>query len=141
MIVVDTGPIVAAAFGDDGDHERCVAEFARLRKARSPLFVPSFVAGEACYMLAKLGGAEVEADFLRSLESGWFTQIDLTRTDLARIATLVERYPNLPLGAADASVIAVAERLHVTEVLTLDTRDFSVVRPSHVPTLTLLPGY
>lgn len=92
-------------------------------------------------MLAKLGGAEVEADFLRSLESGWFTQIDLTRTDLARIATLVERYPNLPLGAADASVIAVAERLHVTEVLTLDTRDFSVVRPSHVPTLTLLPGY
>lgn len=57
-----------------------------------------------------------------------FAQIGLTRTDLARVAALVERYPNLPLGAADASVVVVAERLHVTEVLTLDTRDFSVVR-------------
>jgi len=40
----------------------------------------------------------------------------------------------------DASVVAVAERLKVTEVFTLDVRHFAAVRPVHVPAFTLLPG-
>ncbi|MEO3799547.1 PIN domain-containing protein [Nonomuraea sp. B1E8] len=139
MIVVDTGPIVAATFRDDKNHERCVQEFMRLRNAGHPLLVPSFVAGESCYMIGKLGGAKAEAAFLRLLESGWFRLVDLAESDLSRIAVLVERYHDLPLGAADASVVAVAERMRVTEVMTIDVRDFSVVRPAHVPALTLLP--
>ena len=139
MIVVDTGPIVAATFEDDDDHERCVKEFASLRRTARPLLVPSFVAGEVCYMLGKLGGPKAEAAFIRLLEAGWFRLVDLVEADLARIAVLVERYHDLPLGAADASVVAVAERMRLTEVMTLDVRDFSVVRPVHVPAFTLLP--
>ena len=45
----------------------------------------------------------------------------------------------LPLGTSDASVVAVAERLGIAEVATLDRRHFSVVRPKHVPAFTLLP--
>lgn len=90
-------------------------------------------------MLSRLGGAEAEGSFLRSLESGWFTLTCPTKDDLARMATLVERYSNLPLGAADASVVAVAERMGISEVFTIDTRDFSVVRPSHVARFILLP--
>ena len=56
MIVVDTGPIVAATFQDDKNHERCVQEFMRLHKANRALLVPSFVAAESCYMIGKLGG-------------------------------------------------------------------------------------
>ena len=56
------------------------------------------------------------------------------------MAEMVERYADLPLGAADASVIAVAERLGAREIATLDRRDFTVVRPSHVNALTLLPN-
>ncbi|WP_232327721.1 hypothetical protein [Herbidospora yilanensis] len=77
-------------------------------------------------MLGKIGGAKVEAGFLRSLRSGIFD--------------LVERYSDRPLGSADASVVAVAERLRIAEVFTLDTRDFSVVRPAHVTAFTLVPG-
>jgi uncharacterized protein len=51
----------------------------------------------------------------------------------------VRRYADLPLGAVNASVIAIAERLAVAEVATLDLRHFSVVRPSHVRSLNLLP--
>jgi len=40
--------------------------------ADRPLLVPSFIAGESCYMIGKLGGAKAEAAFLRLLESGWF---------------------------------------------------------------------
>jgi hypothetical protein len=44
-----------------------------------------------------------------------------------------------PGGTADASVIAVAERLGVIEIATIDRRHFTVVRPRHVETFTLLP--
>jgi predicted nucleic acid-binding protein len=56
VIVVDTGPIVAATFRDDKNHERCVQEFVRLRHAGRPLLAPSFVAGESCYMMWRLCG-------------------------------------------------------------------------------------
>jgi uncharacterized protein len=69
-----------------------------------------------------------------------FHLVDLTDDDLDRMAGLVERYSDLPLGSADASVVAVAERLRINEVFTLDTRDFSVIRPVHVAAFTLIPG-
>ncbi|GAA5767182.1 hypothetical protein Aros01_03684 [Streptosporangium roseum] len=55
------------------------------------------------------------------------------------MSELVEVYADLPLGVVDASVIAVAERLGLTEVATLDRRHFTVVRPRHVDAFTLLP--
>jgi hypothetical protein len=58
---------------------------------------------------------------------------------LARMAELVRAYADLPLGAVDASVIAIAERLKLTDVATLDRRHFTVVRPKHAKALNLLP--
>jgi len=55
------------------------------------------------------------------------------------MAELIERYQDLRLGTTDASVIALAERLDVNEIATLDRRHFTVVRPLHVQALTLLP--
>lgn len=133
MIVVDTGSIVAAAIRNDRKHDVCVEVFNQFRRERRELLVPAFVAGEVSYMLGKIGGAKVEAGFLRSLTSGVFHLVELTDDDLDRIVDLVERYSDLPLGSADASVVAVAERLRITE-------DFSVVRPAHVAALTLVPG-
>ncbi|MEV7803590.1 PIN domain-containing protein [Microbispora sp. NPDC088329] len=91
-------------------------------------------------MLGRQGGPKAEAAFVRLLESGWFRLVDLTESDLARIAVLVERYHDLPLGAADASVVAVAERTRIAELMTVDVRDFPVVRPIHTPAFTLRPA-
>lgn len=55
------------------------------------------------------------------------------------MAELVETYSSLPLGTSDASVIALAERLAINEVATLDHRHFAVARPRHTASLTLLP--
>lgn len=136
MIVVDTGPLVAMANEQDRYHVRCVEWF---DEAPRPLLVPAPILTEVCYLLERERGAVVEAEFLRSVRDEVFTLVALTRSDLDRMAELVETYSSLPLGAADASVIAVAERLKVTEVATLDRRHFTVVRPSHVDALTLLP--
>lgn len=59
--------------------------------------------------------------------------------DRERVLELVARYGNLRLGTTVASIIAIAERLGVTRIATLDRRRFSVVRARHVEAFTLLP--
>ena len=90
-------------------------------------------------MLAAGRAARHRAAFLTSVATGEFEQVTITAADLARMAELVRAYADLPLGAVDASVIAVAERLKLTDVATLDLRHFTVVRPQHTAALNLLP--
>lgn len=139
MIVCDTAPLVAAALYKDPDHHRCVELFTGLRLANRQMVLPAPIVAEVGYLLAAKGGARTEADFLRALADGDFVTADMTTADYARMAELVEQYADLPLGTSDASVIALAERLDVDEVATLDHRHFTVVRPRHVKALTLLP--
>jgi uncharacterized protein len=79
------------------------------------LALPSPVVTEACYLLAREAGARAEAAFLGSL-----ADLDLDRDDWRSAAELLVRYSDLPLGAVDASVVAVAERLGLTEIATID---------------------
>lgn len=55
------------------------------------------------------------------------------------MAELVQQYADMDLGTTDASVIAVAERLGVTDIATIDRRHFTAVRPRHVEAFTMLP--
>lgn len=55
------------------------------------------------------------------------------------MAELVERYADFPLGGADASVVALAERLEAPVIVTLHRRHFAAVRPSHGEAFELLP--
>jgi predicted nucleic acid-binding protein len=135
VILVDTGPLVAAANADDQFHEVCAEA---LRHAEPPLLVSGPVIAEVCYLLARAGGAAAPALFLRSFEEDFLTLADLETGDLTRAADLVERYADLPLDATDACSVALAERHEITEVITLDN-DFRVVRPAHVDALSVLP--
>jgi predicted nucleic acid-binding protein len=137
VILLDTGPLVAAALSGDANHVRCTNLFTALHLNAEPMLVPSLVVTEVRYMLEREAGPRVEATFLRSLADGDFTVVDLEPADYARAAELVSVYADLPLGAVDAAVVA--ERLGIGEVATLDRRHFTIVRPRHVPALTLLP--
>jgi uncharacterized protein len=53
---------------------------------------------------------------------------------------LVTTYASLGLWTVDAPVVAVAERLELTEIATMNSRDFRVVRPKHCEAFVLLPG-
>jgi predicted nucleic acid-binding protein len=139
VIICDTGPLVAAALSNDADHLACVKLFTDLHSAGTELLVPATVIAEVGYLLAREAGPRVESLFLRSLADGDFSIVELTVADCSRMADLVVTYGSLPLGTTDASVVAVAERLKLTEVATLDRRHFTVVRPNHVSALTLLP--
>lgn len=55
------------------------------------------------------------------------------------MAELIRKYPELDLDGADASIVALAERLHLDTVATIDRRDFSVIRPNHCAAFNLVP--
>jgi uncharacterized protein len=65
---------------------------------------------------------------------------ELEDQDPRRMAELVEAYMDLPLGIVDAAEIALAERLRLIQIATLNHRHFIVVRPSHTAAFVLLPG-
>lgn len=134
LAIVDAGPLYAAADADDVDHDACVAALAR------PDIVPVVAAlalAEATYLIGARLGAGAEAAFLRGLAS-WPIEAP-TPEDLDRMAELVDTYANFPLGGADASVVALAERLGAPAVITLDRRHFAAVRPTHVDAFDQLP--
>lgn len=94
---------------------------------------------EVTHLLATRLGAEPEVRFLGDLAAGAFAIEPVAASDWLRVAELVATYRDLPLGTVDASVVAAAERLAITEVATIDRRHFGVVRPAHAQTFTLLP--
>lgn len=104
-----------------------------------PLLVPTLVITEVVYLLGSRLGVEPEVRFLADLADGAFTVEPVAAGDWLRIAELVARYRDLPLGTVAASVVAAAERLGITEIATVDRRHFSIVRPRHTEAFTLLP--
>jgi predicted nucleic acid-binding protein len=96
VILVDTGPLVAAAEADDRLHELCAEA---LRGAVPPRLVSGPVVAGVCYCSLGTPGAGAEAPFLRSFREGFLTLVDLTAADLASAAELVETYVDPPLDA------------------------------------------
>lgn len=137
VLVVDTGVLYAAADTRDGDHDAC-RDLIETRPA-SDLLVPATVIVECAWLIATRLGDPAETAFVASVAAGEITATELTAIDYRRCAELLEIYGDLHLGLVDASVVAVAERLGITTVATLNHRDFAVVRPAHCDTLELVP--
>lgn len=89
-------------------------------------------------MIQRRFGAKAECAFLKGLLD---VEIEPpNRTDWQRMIELVTKYSDLPLGATDASIVALAERLEATKLITLDREHFSAVQPLHAEGFELLPG-
>ncbi len=123
MILVDTGPFVALFDPKDREHERCQGILERIRESLTTT-VP--VLTETFHMLTPGSrGADCLRDFvLRGGVSVWF----MDDPAMARAFELMEKYVNLPMDLADASLITAAETLETRKIFTIDLRDFSVYR-------------
>ena len=58
--------------------------------------------------------------------------------DLLRMRRLMAKYADLPMDFADASLVAVAERMDLRLILTLD-HHFGLYRPRHTRSFEVLP--
>ncbi len=133
-MIVDTGPLVAAANRADPDAAACrellVGETGRL-------VIPALVVAEAGYLIERDLGPHAEAVFVRSLSTTRYEVVNVEPEDLTRAAALIEKYDDLPLGVTDASLIAIALRRGETRIATLDRRHFTVV--AEIADAELLP--
>jgi predicted nucleic acid-binding protein len=137
-MLVDTGPVVAAVNPRDVQHEVCRD---LLDGREGELLVSPYVSPRSAGWFPP--GSGQPPNLIDAVAGGELRQVDLTHTDLQRIAELLRRYADLHggtgLSAADASIVAVAERLNIREIATLDVTDFTLVRPNHVPHFTPSP--
>ncbi len=101
--------------------------------------MPQLVVTEVTYLLATRLGAAAEVRFLGDLAGGALAPVAVEPADWLRIAELVAKYADLPLGTVDASVVAAAERLDLGTIATFDRRHFGVVRPRHLDAFELVP--
>lgn len=104
-----------------------------------PLLVPVLCFAETVHLAQTRLGTPVELRFVADVAAGSLFIEQLEPADVERSAVLVATYRDLPLGTVDASVVAAAERLGITQIATLDRRHFGVVRPAHVDAFELLP--
>jgi len=65
--------------------------------------------------------------------------VEVMREDCLRAAELLRIYVEARIGFVDASLVAVAERLKIRRVLTVDRRHFDMIRPRHCDGFEILP--
>lgn len=128
--------MVAIIDHSDPFHESCLE---LLETWRGTLFIPQTVVAEVGYMVGDRIGALAETRFVQDLVSGALLSARVESGDWQRIAELVWTYRDMPLGTTDASIVAIAERLGITQIATLDHRHFGAVQPVHCESFELLP--
>jgi uncharacterized protein len=125
MIVADTSGLLALFNAAEPAHaavERVVAA------TSEPLVVSPYVMAELDYLVATRVGPRAALAVLRELTGGAYLLPCLTTDDLVVVADVAERYAELGLGLADASLVVLADRYATSRLLTLDRRHFGPVR-------------
>jgi predicted nucleic acid-binding protein len=135
-VLVDTGPLFALADEADQYHD-AVKQY--VSKHRETWIVPAPVATEASILILDRLGADSELSFLRSLSAKELLVEPMTSVDLRRTIEILEQYRDSEFGMVDAAAMALAERLKIEVILTLDQRDFRIYRPRHCPAFRLVP--
>lgn len=122
-LLCDSGPLIATFDPSDRFHARCTR---LLLTWPGRLVIPEPVLGETCTFLRNnvRKGAELEATLLEAVTAheGDFTIADPTSEDRKRASELVRRLVSAPMGYVDATVLAMAERLSITDVATTDAK-------------------
>ncbi|MCE2424243.1 MAG: PIN domain-containing protein [Pseudomonadales bacterium] len=124
MVLADTGYWLALANRSDRWHEVAVAVTRRLDES---LVVTWPVLTETCHLMLSRLGTLAELRFVEQIS----THVDIYEMAKERIddvRALMERYSNLPMDLADASLVVAATDLGEGRILTTDQRDFNAYR-------------
>lgn len=136
-LIADTSGLYASIDRDEPDH---AAVRAVLEAERGTIYVPELVLAELDYLLLTRFGRDIEVAFLEDVLAGAYTREPLQDRDFQRALEVINQYQDLAIGLTDASILATAERLNLTRILTLDARHFRALRFKNRKALTLLPG-
>ncbi len=133
--LLDTGFLLAVIDADDNFHPACAAA---LEAEPTPL-LPDVVLPELAYLILRELGYQTLTTFLRSVAAGELVQVKSTPQDLARAADILEKYADNRVDFVDCAIVAMAERLNLRKILTVDRRHFTIFRPSHCDYFEVAP--
>jgi predicted nucleic acid-binding protein len=122
-LLLDTGALVSLLDRGQRHHRACVSFFESWEGA---VVSTEAVLTDATHLLSRVPrGALTCMDFF---VRGGAVLVPSSPQSLERCRTLMEKYADLPMDYADASLVALAEELQTTLVMTTDRRDFGVYR-------------
>jgi predicted nucleic acid-binding protein len=135
MTLTDASALIALINVDDRDHHDCRNA---LDDLRFPLLTTWPALTEAMHVLAR-GGWPAQATLWRLVQRGDLV-IDSPGADVPeRAAELMEKYADLPMDLADATLVALADERGMKRIFTLDS-DFHVYRLASGKPLTVVPA-
>jgi predicted nucleic acid-binding protein len=137
MIVADTSGLLAFFNQREPAH---VDVRRAVESTDETLVVSPYVLAELDYLVATRVGVDAELTVLRELSGGAYELAALNAEDVGECARLVERYGELEIGLADASLVVLARRYSTRTLLTLDRRHFQVMRPLDGGRFRLVPS-
>ena len=137
MILLDTSGLLAAL---DASQDRHGPAAQSLLEADPPFLLSPFVLAELDYLLSTRVGLGAEVALLDEVSRGAYRLEPFDHDDVAAARDVVSRYDTLRIGLADASIVVLAARYELREVLTLDERHFRALRDLGGRPFRLLPA-
>ena len=128
-VLADSGPLAALFNRRDHHHARAV-EFFRVSGAGLRCHTTWEVISEVMYFLDF--SASAQGDFLDWLHQGHQRGLmhiaALAPDDLPGLARMMRKYADRPMDLADASLVWLANKNGITDIITIDRADFAVYR-------------
>jgi uncharacterized protein len=125
VILLDTSGLLAAIDSSQTHHSEAARS---LSSAPPPLLLSPFVLAELDYLIASRIGYAARARLLEEVERGAYTLEPMTARDITSAHEVIDRYVDLGISLADASIVVLSQRHRIRNVLTLDERHFRALR-------------
>jgi predicted nucleic acid-binding protein len=134
-MLIDARPLVSLCDRNQSTYPRCQLV---LDAATAPLVSTWPCLTEAMYLVGRIGGLRLQQHLWGLINRGIVRLHDHTDGERAQMALLMDRYQNVPMDLADASLVAVANALGDRTIFTLDS-DFRIYRLGDRSVFEMLP--
>lgn len=135
-LLLDSSFVYALFNGDDRNHAAALQFAAAIRQQS---LVPDVALPEITFLFRRDAPYSAIKTFLVEFTKAQLTLVPPTTDDIIRISQIMDTYPTAEFDLVDCTIMALAERLNITQICTFDRRDFSIFRPRHCDYLKLLP--
>jgi uncharacterized protein len=135
-VLIDTSFLVALAITADSNHAKAQQAVTNLRGTR---VLPIPVMPETFYMVSVRGYYRSAVKTYNFMQTAGFQIEPLTQADRLRMGEIMTKYMDAEFDFVDLALMAIAERLNITQICTFDHRDFSIFRPVHCAHFELIP--
>ena len=137
MILLDSSGLLSAIDASQRHHTTCAEVLA---EASPPLRLFPFVLAELDDLLATQVDGRAQLALFDEIARAVYRLEPFSAHDAAVAADVMRRYANLAIGLADASIVVLAGRYGLRDVLTLDERHFRTFRLPDGRRFRLLPA-